>query len=177
MAVPAFDPQGMADEAFGQKDANRDGTLSADELKDWPGVRAAFGAMDKNKDGKVDQAEFEEHIAGYAVGKIGMQSLTCFVTANGKPVSGLTVDFTPEPMFAAYAKAGRAMTGSDGSGAVLPTGGGLPGMAPGMYRVSISKREGEREMLPAKYNVKSELGFEVSNAGGGAPARFDIAPR
>jgi hypothetical protein len=177
VAVPPFDPQGMADEALSQKDANHDGALTADELTDWTGFRAAFAAMDKSKDGKVDRTEFEEHIAQYFVGKIGLQSLTVFVTASGKPVSGVTVEFTPEPLFADYIKAGRATTGSDGSGPVLPTGGGLPGMAPGMYRVSISKQEGGRELVPEKYNLKSELGYEVSNANGGAPARFDIAPR
>src|SRR5882757_4364046 len=54
---PSFDASGMAAKALAEKDANHDGTLSTDELKDWPGMRSAFKSIDKNSDGKLDANE------------------------------------------------------------------------------------------------------------------------
>jgi len=174
VAVPSFDPPAMASRALAEKDANHDEALSADEVRGWQGLRSVFKSIDKNSNGKLERSELEQHFADYAVGRIGLQSLTCFVYSGGTPVSDATVEFVPEPLFAEYIKPGRATTGRDGSGPVLPTDGGLPGMAPGMYRVTISKKNGDRETIPKKFNSESELGFEVSNALGGAPAKFDI---
>lgn len=171
---PSFDASAMAAQTLAEKDSNHDGAIVADELKDWPGMRSVFKAVDKNSDGKLDAVELEQHFSGYGKGSIGLQSLTVFVTSGGKPVSGTEVEFTPEPLFADYIKAGKAKTGSDGSGVVVPMEGKIPMMAPGMYRVTISKRNGDKETLPAKFNTESQLGFEISNALGGAPARFDI---
>jgi hypothetical protein len=177
VTVPEFDPPVMSAAALEKKDANRDGAVSADELQDWPGLKAALGKIDRNQDGKADQGEIEQHLRDYSASRIGLQSLTCFVTVNGAPLSDATVDFIPEEFLAAVIKPARAVTGATGSGPVLPVDGGIPGIAPGIYRVTISRKIGDREMLPAKYNTATELGFEVSAASGGAPAKFDLSTK
>jgi hypothetical protein len=177
VTVPEFDPPGMSAVVIDKKDANHDGAVSADELKDWPGLKAVLGKIDRNKDGKVDQSEIEQHLREYSASRIGLQSLTCIVTVNGAPLSDATVDFIPEEFLASVIKPARAVTGETGSGPVLPVDGGIPGIAPGIYRVTISRKNGDREMLPAKYNTATELGFDVSTAGGGAPAKFDLSTK
>jgi hypothetical protein len=32
----------------------------------------------------------------------------------------------------------------------------------GLYRIAVSLKEGDRELIPAKYNTETELGVEVS---------------
>ncbi len=172
--VPQFDSPGMATKSFEAKDSNHDDRLSPDEVSSWPGLKSAFKAIDANADGKLDRDELESHFAKYAQGSIGLQSLTCFVFSGGRPVSDVVVEFTPEPLFAEYDKALRGTTGRDGSCPMLPIEGGMPGAAPGMYRVTLSKKNAGQETIPKKFNLESELGFEVSNALGGAPAKFDV---
>jgi hypothetical protein len=177
VSVPQFDPPKMAAAALEKNDSNHDGSLSGDELKSAPGLRASLRSVDKNQDGKIDQSEIEQHLESYSLARIGLQSLTCMVTVNGAPVGDAVVDFIPEEFLAEALKPARAVTGATGSGPVLPVDGGLPGIAPGIYRVTISKRNGERELMPAKYNSATELGFEVSSASGGAPAKFDLSTK
>lgn len=164
----------MASKAIDEKDANHDQALSVDELGGWPGMKSAFKAIDRNGDSKIDREELERNIAEYAKGNIGPQSLTCFVNSSGRPASDAIVEFTPEPLFAEYCKPVHGTTGFDGSSALLPLEHGMPGVMPGMYRVTISKKVGDRETVPKKSNTESESGFDVSDALGGAPARFNI---
>lgn len=173
--VPPFDPPGMTRDVFDKYDRDGDGMLTKTELSAAPGIVAAFKAIDVDGDGQLSQIEFEQHLERYSVGRIGAQSLTCIVNLNGQPVAGAVVDFIPEDFLAGVISPARAKTNRHGSGPVLPVEpGGLPGIAPGMYRVTISLKSGEREMLPAQYNSESQLGFEVSNSSGGAPATFNL---
>ncbi|WP_152098730.1 hypothetical protein [Lacipirellula parvula] len=133
--------------------------------------------IDVNKDSKIDQDELKAHLESYQIGRIGLQSLTCFVTVGGKPLDGAIVEFHPEEFMQERIKAAHATTNSDGAGFVLPIEKGLPGIQPGIYRVTISKKNGDREMLPKRYNAETELGFVVSSASGGAPAQFKLDPR
>jgi hypothetical protein len=175
--VPAFEPTQMTQEALDKNDANHDGSLDAAELSKWPGLRAAIPLIDANKNSKIDQEELTAHLANYQLSKIGLQSLTCIVTVAGKPLDGAVVEFHPEEFMQGILKSTRATTNNDGAGFVLPIEKGLPGIQPGIYRVTISKKSGDRELLPKRYNAETELGFVVSSASGGAPAQFKLDPR
>jgi hypothetical protein len=177
VSVPEFDPPRMAAAALEKSDANKDGKLAGDELKTAPGLRASLRNIDKNQDGAIDLGEIEQHLESYGAARIGLQSQTCIVTVNGAPLGDAVVDFIPEDFLAEVLKPAQATTGPSGYGTVLPLERGLPGIAPGIYRVTISKKNGERELIPAKYNSATELGFEVSAANGGAPAKFDLSTK
>jgi hypothetical protein len=173
--VPAFDPPGMTVTVFDKYDADRDGLLTNAELAAAPGIVAAYKSIDADGNGQVDRTEFEQHLAQYSVGRIGAQSLTCFVNLNGQPLSNAVVDFIPEEFLAGVIQPARAKTNRHGSGPALPVEAGGPiGISPGMYRVTISLKNGEQETLPAQYNSESTLGHEVSNSSGGAPAIFNL---
>jgi len=177
VTVPEFDPPAIAAAVITAKDANGDGAVTAEELGDWTGFRAAFAAIDANHDKKLDRDEIERRLQEYVDAKVGRQSLTVFVTANGQPVVGATVDFIPEQCLADVIQPARALTGPGGSAAVTPVDGGIPLVAPGFYRVKISKKQGDKETIPPQYNEKTTLGFEVATRGGGEPARFNITSR
>jgi hypothetical protein len=72
------------------------------------------------------------------------------------------VTFTPEKCLGADYKPTSAVT--DRRGNCSPPGDDphYPGLHPGIYRVTISKIVGGRELLPARYNTATELGKEVA---------------
>ncbi len=172
--VPGFDPQADAAEAISAGDANQDGMLSAEELSRSPGLRAAMAAIDRDGNGGIDAVELAARLQSYVDDKIGLLSLSCEVSLDGAPLDGATVEFIPEQFLADVLQPARGKTRRDGAGPIKLADGSLPGIAPGIYRVKISKRAGDREMLPAHYNEQTELGFEVSNSDGGKPARFRL---
>jgi hypothetical protein len=177
VAPPNFDPPAIATAMLDAKDSNSDNMVTADELGDWSGFRASFAQIDANNDGKLDRTEIERRFQDYVETRVGLQSLTVFVTANGKPVPDAVVDFIPEDLLADLIKPARATTNAAGSAPVLPVDGGIPLVAPGFYRVKISKKQGEKELIPPQFNTATTLGFEVMTRGGGEPARFDVANR
>jgi len=68
------------------------------------------------------------------------------VTFEGKPLDGATVTFHPE------AKDGKKATGkTDAEGKYTLKTDGAGGAAPGKYRVTISLKRGDKELLPPKY--------------------------
>jgi hypothetical protein len=174
--VPNFSPSTAARLAFSTLDTNIDGKLSGDELRVAPGIASARQSIDVNRDGAIDEQELTQRLQYYLDSGIGVQSLTCIVKSNGQSLPGATVDFEPSEFFEGALSPARASTARDGSGAVMLTDGTLPGIAPGIYKVRVSKKRGDRELLPSKYNLTTILGFEVSPDSGGEPARFDLQP-
>lgn len=172
--VPDFDPQANAEQAIELADQDGDGVLSSDELQSMPGVLAAIESIDTDGSGSIDQSELADRIASYVEDETGIMSLTCIVHYNGAPLSGAEVQFTPEPFLEDALKPAVSKTRKGGAGPVKLADGSLPGIAPGLYRVSISKMQGGQEMLPAKYNAETELGFEAAISQGGKPAKFDL---
>lgn len=168
-----YDPPATAAEAIELNDRDGDGALSREEAAAAPGLAAAFKSIDTNADTRLDAAEIEARLAAYASSPIGVHSLTCFVTVAGKPLPGASVDFIPEPFLTKAIGAGKATTGSDGSGAVQPAEGKGFGVRAGFYRVQVSLERDGKESIPPKYNTQTQLGFEVSSTGG-EPARFDL---
>jgi hypothetical protein len=85
------------------------------------------------------------------------------VTLDEQPLAGATVQFLPESPGAEY---GHALTAKDGTFRVRT--GSLDGVAPGSYRVTVTKFEKSEQtkakssVLPAPYSSKEATPFQVS---------------
>jgi hypothetical protein len=83
------------------------------------------------------------------------------VTLEGKPLAGATVTFYPD------AKDGKKATGktNDDGSYILKTG-DADGAAPGKYRVTISLKRGDKQLIPLKYADKATtpLAAEVTRS-------------
>ncbi|QEL13667.1 DUF4198 domain-containing protein [Limnoglobus roseus] len=103
------------------------------------------------------------------------------VTLDGKPLEGAAVTFAPQgdkdSVGSSYGK-----TDAQGRYTLKTVVGDKPGAAVGKHKVSISLTQSAdpknpesaaREVVPAKYNVKTELSCDVPS-GGTDKADFDL---
>jgi hypothetical protein len=85
------------------------------------------------------------------------------VTLDGQPLAGATVQFLPEAPGAEY---GHALTSKDGTFRVRR--GSEDGLAPGSYRVTVTKFEKSQQtkakssLLPALYSSKEASPFHIT---------------
>ena len=169
--IPKYDAQRAAQQAVEEMDTDGDQLLSREELVPSAGLLAALASIDQSGDQQLSADEIEQRVAMYAAMKMGAQSVTCVVTMGGRPLVGAEVSFVPEPFLTETIKSGKGKTRADGS-ASLVTEDRVPGLSPGLYRVSISKIENGQETIPVQYNTSTELGHEVSSDA--AYAKFDL---
>jgi hypothetical protein len=81
------------------------------------------------------------------------------VTFEGQPLDGARITFHPE------AKDGKKATGkTDAAGKYALKADGAEGAAPGKYRITISLKRGDKELVPLAYTEKrtSPLVVEVA---------------
>lgn len=175
LSAPSYDPDGMARAALQQYDKNKNGKIDGAELDACPALKGALAVIDTNKDKGVSVDELTERFRGYESAGIGAVGVSGVVTLNGDPLGGAVVTFVPEDFMKGSIKGGSGT--SDAGGAVAVTGeGGVPGLACGMYKVTVSKRSaGGGEELPARYHTATTLGWEVPADGrGGGPLELRL---
>ncbi|MBY0514128.1 MAG: hypothetical protein K2P78_09490 [Gemmataceae bacterium] len=175
LSAPSYDADGMAKAALQEYDKNGNGSLEGAELDACPGLKYALAAVDTNKDKSISFEELQVRFREYEKSRVGAVSVSCTVRLNGKGLDGATVTFTPEEFMKGKVK-GAAGT-SDAAGNVnLTAEGGIPGLPIGVYKVTVSKKGADgSESVPAKYNAKTTLGFEVGPGGRGNPvAEFNL---
>jgi hypothetical protein len=170
---PGIDPQ-AASKAMQEFDANKDGYLDAKELEKAPGLKAAMSKIDINGNGKISADDINARIKVWKDSKVARMTIICRVTHNGRPLEGATVVFEPEKFLGDQLK--PATGNSDASGMAFPAalyeGSDAKGIAPGFYRVKITK---SGENIPAKYNTETILGQEVArDAENIRRVRFDL---
>ncbi|WP_197528479.1 hypothetical protein [Aeoliella mucimassa] len=147
-------------------DSDGSGSLEAAELDKASGIKAAMTQLDKDGDGAVSKSEISSRVSEWTSSKLGLSSLRCRVSQNGRPLSDATVTFEPEPIFDGAIKAGSAVTDANGiANPSLPEA-DLPnplfgGLRVGFYKVKISKVVNGKETIPAKYNTETTLGQEI----------------
>jgi hypothetical protein len=159
-------PKDAANQAMAEYDTNKDGVLDAKELEACPGLLMALKRVDKNGDGRLTADEIADRIAFFqqqdTQPDVGVE-----VTLDNRPLAGATVTLVPEKFMGPAAKSASAVTDEEGSGHFITEGTTYAQVTPGYYRVTVSKNAQGREVVPAKYNAQTTLGYEVSPDAGG----------
>ena len=169
ISAPSYDPDGMAKAALQQLDKNGNGTVEGAELDAAPGLKAALPAFDTNKDKAVSADELKARFRVYVDSNAGAIGCSLTVTLDGAPLPDATVTLTPEPFMNGAVKEVVGKTGTDGTASTFAAGGeSLPGVAPGVYRVAVTK---DGVAIPAKFNAQTTLGCEVAGGRGGNASR------
>jgi hypothetical protein len=147
-------PAETAAAALQNYDANKDGKIDAKELEASPALLEGLPRIDKNRDGAIDAAEMQARFETYE----RMSDVVGFdlaITANGRPLSGATVTFTPESFMGEGKQSYSGKTDDRGStsleGEQVKS---MPGLPAGYYSVHVHSATG-------KYDVK--LGCEVAD--------------
>jgi hypothetical protein len=160
---PQVDPTVAAAEALASFSSDGDGRISANELGACPGLKTAIKAVDSDHDGNLSAEEIAARIRQWSTDRVAMVAVNCSVTQNGRPLAGATVTFVPEKFLGPNIKPASGV--SDASGRVGLSVVGMPvtGLAHcGFYRVEISKKAGDKEMIAAKFNRETALGEEIT---------------
>jgi hypothetical protein len=171
LAVTPYDPDAMADAAMAQFDHNGNGKIDGAELDRCLALKLSLAAIDSNKDKGISLDELKERFRAYQSAGVGLVAVGCTVKLNGAPIEGAVVTFIPEDCMLGRVKGGSGTTDADGSAEILGEG-GTPGLAYGLYKVTVAPRpEGTSDEIPARYRTPSELGREVyPDARGGFPS-------
>ena len=156
---PPIDGYASASRAIEQFDANGDGILSGKELDKCPGLKSAIDNVDANGDGKITPQEITDRIHAWQKSRLGRTSMSCRVLHNGKPLEGAEVKFVPEKFLGDTLKTAEGKTDRNGVARIAIPGAFPPGIAPGFYRVEITK---DGEKIPVKYNTKTIFGQEIA---------------
>ena len=164
---PTIDASAAGAEAIKIYDTNKDGKISGEELDKCPAIKAALAQIDPGGQGEVTAEKITARIRQWQETKLGKMSLTCMVTHNGQPLAGATVTFVPEKFLGSEIKPATGTTDANGMAMLsvatnTPTGERvLPGIAPGLYRVVITKQGMD---IPAKYSAEAStvLGVEAA---------------
>jgi hypothetical protein len=171
VSVPTYKPDEMASEAMKQLDKNKNSSIEGSELDACPGLKAALSSFDGNNDKKLSEDELRARFESYRSGGAGAVGFTIRLTLDGTPLTDATVTLTPEPFMGGAVKEAKGQSGADGSISNYSVGSeNLPGVAPGIYRVSVTK---DGVNIPARYNSQTTLGCEVPGGGRGGNAVFE----
>lgn len=162
ITVPSFSPSAAATKALQLFDENGNSTIEGSELTNCPALFTALPRIDQDGNGKLTQDEISARIGTYNTFGIGLSSLACVVTLDGQPLAGAHVRFEPEEFMLGSISPAVGVT--DESGRVSPRkeGSEYNALQVGMYRIRISRKEGDAEALPAQFNTESKWGIEVA---------------
>jgi hypothetical protein len=161
--VPGIDPAGAAAAAVEQYDSDKDQNISQSESAACPGLSGSFKLYDKDNNGQISKAELQSRLEAMLTTGIGRMPAMCVVYAGDSehPIEGAKVQLVPEAFLAGAIQPGEGVTNRHGVAkpVTLNAPPGLPGIEFGLYRVAITH---DRLEIPARYNTKTELGFELS---------------
>ncbi len=166
-----LDPSSAAARAMETYDSNEDGAIDRDELESSPPLKSAVGQIDKDGDGRITIEEIEVRLNSWIQNRSALFPIPCRVTMGGRPLAGATVVFEPEPFLGDAFQTAIGITDEDGmAGLSVSESGpsaGIPGIPNGLYRVRISKLDGNREKIPKKYNEETVIGQEICDDAAG----------
>lgn len=169
---PDFDPAGSARQALDQYDTNKDGSIDDKEAQKAPGILSAFTRIDVDQNQALDENEIATRIRYYKSASTIVAGGNIRVKFRGAPLAGATITLEPESFLG---KAFQTCTGVTGSGGVATLSGTteskFPGIYLGLYRMRVSLVHNGKEMIPAKYNTETTLGYEAADD---LPTVFDI---
>jgi hypothetical protein len=165
---PRVNAAAAAEEAMKQYDANHDGKIDQEELKNC----TFFSGL--AKDGGVTAEAIAAEINRWTESKIGRVGWKARISHGGKPLENAAVKMIPEKFLGANVIAGEGVTNK--SGVVMPSvptkrADEIPGISLGFYRLQITK---DGENIPAKYNTESTLCVLVAGGQGAGAAEIHL---
>ena len=163
---PPIDASAAGAQAIEMYDTNKDGKISGAELDKCPALKAAMARIDRTGEGAITAAMITARIRAWQDSKLGRMPFMCTVLHNGKPLVGAEVKLVPEKFLGDKMQTASGKTNQNGMAMLsVPTTGrdDPPGVAPGLYRVEITKGS----EIPAKYNTETTLGQEVAQDANG----------
>jgi hypothetical protein len=134
--VQKYDPASAAAKAIEIYDSNRDGKLSADELKNSPALAARVRRIDTSGDGILNKEEIQARMEALDAGA-DLIAMDIRLISNGRPLVGAEVTLTPEPFLG---EGYQTFSGTSVEGGVCPLVGNgkrLPGIPAGFYQAKI----------------------------------------
>ncbi|WP_145247676.1 EF-hand domain-containing protein [Aeoliella mucimassa] len=174
ITMPGFDPQAAAARAIEAYDQDKNGSISKAEMAASPALQGASKEIDQDGDGALSLAEIESRVEQYVASNTGLQSLSCRATVRGRPLAGAKVKFVPVEFLNEAIGPAEATLRANGSGAVMASGGKLPGLSPGLYRVEVYAPEGSGREIASEYNADSKLWYELNPLEPPALAEFSV---
>jgi hypothetical protein len=163
VGMASVNPTAAAAEAMTQYDTSRDGKIAGEELNKCPALKAAMDTIDTAKDGTITADKLAKRMSAWQTAKVGRINITCSVSLNGTALEGAEVTFVPEKFLGTGIPAAKGVTDKAGMALMCAEGPeNLRGVSFGFYRVEVSKKQGGREVVPAKYNAQTTLGIEVA---------------
>jgi hypothetical protein len=165
---PAIDASSAGKLAMEMYDKNNDGNVAGDELENAPALKAALPRLDTNGDGGVSADEVASRVQAWKDMQSGMTGVHMHFTLDGQPLTDAKVTLEPEAFLGDDVKAAFGTTNQFGDAAPsIPKeqrpDPSLPGGAHfGLYKVRVSKIVNGNETIPARYNMQTTLGQEVS---------------
>jgi hypothetical protein len=153
-----------------QYDANGDGTLDTEELKQSPALMEAVEPfegqshtpMDADGNRMLTEQEIANRVDDWLRTDAAVLNASVSFTLDGEPLAGATVTFEPEECLRPALKSCSAVT--DDHGQATPAGPDpkYPGLHVGLYRIRLSKVVDGKETIPARYNAETTLAKEIA---------------
>jgi hypothetical protein len=143
--MPAVDPAAAAAKAIELYDKDGNAALNQTELAASPGILAALARYDTDGNREVSKAEIELRMKSmFSSSGAPWIAVQCQIMQNGRPLSGATVRFVPEPFLADSLQPASGVTDAEGyvnpkvAEEELPEDQkSLSIMQPGVYRVEV----------------------------------------
>jgi Ca2+-binding EF-hand superfamily protein len=160
-------------------DTNHDGVISGTEFNAVPSLKSAMPRIDQNHDGSLSADEINRAVHTWIDSHLALMPVMAFVNLDGRPLGDAEITLEPEEFLGESVQTAHGKTDSDGFTTLSSADTHGHGVQLGWYRVILSKKNGERETVPERFNSKSELGLEVTpeNAMGLQHLTWDLSSR
>ena len=161
---PPLDPEAVTAAVMAQADADGDGIVERGELSRLGALVKAVNGLDADRDGGVSAAELRQWLDQVKESRIAITSFAGEVRHQKRPLANAKVRLVPEPFMGDGVRAAEGTTDVDGHFTVTIPDSKYPGVNCGLYRVEITGQGNDGQPLPAKYNAQTTLGIAVGGS-------------
>ena len=179
LTTPAVD-SAASEAAITEYDGDGDGAIGGQELTQVPALKSALQQIDSNGDGQITADEIKARIGAWRDSRIALTQLLLSVRLDGRPLPGAQVTIVPEKFLGPAVKPAQGKTDERGMvNLKISDERDESGVHLGFYRIEVSKKSGEKETIPERYNSQSILGIEVApdNPSVLGPVTVDVKSR